>query len=318
MKIFSLNKSDLSKKILQNFQSEEIDNQLKIDKFSDGEFCPFFKKSIRGENVFIIADGHTSDDIIKLLLVIDASKRSGATKINVIYPYVPYSRSDKMDSLRTTIGAKLLSDVLQVAGISNLICIDLHSESISGFYNIPVIHLSSGRIFIDYIKSLNIDNICFTAPDAGASKRNQRLAKAFYNSTNATINKTRNIPNEVAKMELIGSVKDKNVIIYDDMSDTFGTISKASKLIMDNGALSVRAVITHGVLSEGSLENIANSQLTELIISDTVSLTYDKIKKYELIQSIKPKITVISCSDILIKSIYSLLTNNSINEINSI
>lgn len=319
MKIFSLNKTNLSKNIISNFDVTNKDEDLKIDKFLDGELCPIFLKSIRGEEIFIISDGHSSEDIIKLLLTVDAAKRSGAKQVNVVYPYIPYSRSDKFDSMRTTIGSRLISNMLEKSGMDNLICMELHSDSISGFYSVPIIHLSSGKIFINYLKNLNLDNMCFTAPDAGASKRNQKLSKAFKDSINSIISKTRKVPNIVASMELIGTVDGKNVIIHDDIADSFGTISKASNLVMNNGALSCRAIIPHGVLSKGSLDNLYNSSLTELVITDSVNGSEEKLTFYNKnYPDPKPKFTIISCSDIISKSIDSLINKKSINELNEI
>ncbi len=317
MKIFSINKSKLSKDIIDKFQSSDIDSELKIEKFSDGEFCPIFLKSVRHEDIYIMADGHSSEDIIKLLLTIDSAKRSGCNSVSVVMPYLPYSRSDKNDHIRQSISAKVLADLLTNSGVSNLITIDLHNNSIQGFYNIPVIHLLSNRIFVNYIKSLNIDNICFVAPDHGATKRTLSMAKNFDNSTFAVIDKKRTKPNEIASMTLLNSVKDKNVIIIDDLGDTMGTICKAADLVMSQGALSVRGVLTHPVLSGKALENISQSSLTELIVSDTIPNVYDKLELYKDLKS-DTKISVISCSDLISNSIEKLMKHESINELNSI
>ena len=322
MKIFSLNKSILAKNVLNKFQSEEIDEQLKIEKFSDGEFCPIFKKSIRDEDIFIMADGHSSEDIVKLLLTIDACKRSGAKSTSLIMPYLPYSRSDKNDHIRQSISSKLLADVLSSVGISKLITIDLHNPSITGFYNVPVIHLKPNRIFIEYIKSLNLQNICFVSPDHGATKRTLDFAKNFEGSTFAVIDKKRTKPNEVASMNLLNSVEGKNVIIIDDMGDTMSTICKASNLVIEKGALSVRAVLTHPVLSGISMSNINESPLKELIVSDTITSVYKKVYKYNQEMcwnksgKLSPKINIISCGDLLSNSIENILKKISINDIN--
>lgn len=316
MKIYSLNKSKLAKKVINQFQDEEIDNQLIINKFSDGELCPVFTKSVRQEDIYIMMDGHSSDDIMKLLLTVDAAKRSGCASVSLIAPYLPYSRSDKNDHIRQSISAKLLADIITSAGVSNVITIDLHNNSIQGFYNVPVIHLLSNRIFIEYIKSLNLDDICFVAPDHGATKRTLGLAKHFPDSTFAVIDKKRVKPNEVASMTLLNSVEEKNVIIIDDLGDTMGTICKAADLIMKNGAKSVRGILTHPVLSGNAMQNIANSCLSELIVSDTIVSVYDKIKHYNKDYTDKPKISVISCSDLLTTSINKIICKESINELN--
>jgi ribose-phosphate pyrophosphokinase len=315
MKIYSLNKSILSKKILSNFVEQNFDDYLKIDKFSDGEFCPVFLSSIREEDIYIIFDGHSSEDIIKLLLTIDAAKRSGAKSISVIAPYLPYSRSDKNDHIRQSISAKLLADILTNVGISKIITIDLHNPSIQGFYNVPVIHLLSNKIFINHIKSLNLDNLCFVAPDHGATKRNLLLAKNFENSTFAVIDKKRVKPNEVASMSLINSVKGKNVIIFDDLGDTLGTICKATDLLLENGALSVRGVLTHPVMSGNALNKLSQSKMSELIVSDSIPSIYNKIEFYNQ-SSHNCNVTILSCSGLITNSIEKLQKHESINELN--
>jgi len=320
MKLFSLNKSTLAKSVISEFQSDDIDNFLKIDKFSDGEFCPIFKQSIRDEDIYIMADGHSSDDIIKLLLTIDAAKRAGSGSISVIMPYLPYSRSDKNDHIRQSISSKLLADLLTGIGISKLITIDLHNSSIQAFYNVPVIHLMPNRIFIDYVKSLKLDNLCFVSPDSGAVKRTLNFAKHFDDATFAVIDKKRTKPNEIASMNLLNTVEGKNVIIIDDLGDTMNTICKSASLVMEKGAKSVRAVLTHPVLSGQSMETISKSPLTELIVSDTIVSVYDKVNYYntEICSKIQcPKISIISCSNLLTNSIARLIKHESINELNS-
>lgn len=318
MKIYSLNKSILSKKIIEKLQITDVDQQLKVEKFSDGEFCPIFKQSIRYEDIYIMADGHRSDDIMKLLLTIDAAKRSGAHSVSVIMPYLPYSRSDKNDHIRQSISAKLLADLLTSVGVSQLLTIDLHNSSIQGFYNVPVIHLLANRIFVDYVASLGLEDICFVAPDSGATKRTLGFARHFENPTFSVIDKKRIKPNEIASMTLLNSVEGKNVILVDDLSDTFGTISKSASLVMEKGAKSVRAVLTHPVLSGNAMDNIKNSPLTELIMSDTIVSVYEKVDKYN--EDNKdiccPKISIISCSDLISTSIERLIKKESINELN--
>ena len=255
MKIFSgSNCKMLTHKLLEecNLPDESI-SELKIDKFSDGELLPQFTKSIRHEDVYLVQTSSSSDSIMEILLVADASKRSGCKSFNLISPYMGYARQDKTDHIRSSIGSKMLADIFEKVGISSLLTIDLHSSSIQGFYNIPVIHLNGNVIFIDYLKKLNFENLCIVAPDQGGIKKSIDLAKSFPDSTFAMINKKRIKPNEVHSMELLGDVKDKNVIIIDDIADTLGTIKKASSLIMDKGAESVRAIATHGVLSGKAL-----------------------------------------------------------------
>ena len=285
--------------------SEFIQESLQIDRFSDGEILPLFKNSIRDEDIFFIQTPQSSDEIIETLLVVDAAKRAGCKSFTLVSPFMPYSRQDKTDHIRSSIGSKMIADVLEKAGVTRLMTIDLHSSSIQGFYNIPVIHLNGNKVFIDYIKSLDLEDICIVAPDQGAVKRASDFCKAFPDATFAMINKRRIKPNEVHSMELVGDVKDKNIIIVDDMADTGGTLKKAAGLMMESGAKSVRAVATHGVLSGMAYDNINSSVLSELIVSDSISKP-----------GISDKIKYISCSKLISKSIVALVQKKSIHELN--
>jgi ribose-phosphate pyrophosphokinase len=196
----------------------------------------------------------------------------------------------------------MLADILEKVGMSRIMTIDLHASSIQGFYNVPVIHLNGNKIFIDYIKSLELDNLCIVSPDQGAVKRASDFCKAFPESTFAMINKKRIKPNEIHSMELVGDVTGKNVIIVDDMADTLGTMKKAAEIIMSMGAKSVRAVATHGILSGKAFENLETSMFEELIVSDSIP------------QCAHPKLRVVSCSKLIGKSIMAL--TQSIHELN--
>lgn len=297
MKIFTLNsETHLSKSISRLL---DVSNTLIIEKFEDGEFLPKYTESVRGKDIFLLSQSTSSDNIISTCLSIDAAKRAGANKITLILPYMPYSRQDKLgDHLRSSIGSKMIADIFEKVGISQIISIDLHTDSIPGFFNCPFIHLNGNKIFIDYIKSLNLENICLTSPDQGAIKKNINFAKSFNDTTFAVINKRRIKPNEIHSMELIGDVSNKNVIIVDDLIDTGGTLKKASILLKENGALSIRAIATHGVLSGKAIENIESSELTELIISDTIEINQKS-----------SKINIISCAELLSKSINGLSMN---------
>lgn len=313
MKIFSgTNYKSLTSDIVK--QLESLDSPIKlgdiqIDKFSDGEILPCFKESIRDEDVFFVNSTESPDNIVETLLVVDASKRAGCKSFTLISPFSGYSRQDKTDHLRSSIGSKMLSDVLEKVGVSRLVTIDLHASAIQGFYNIPVIHLNGNKIFIDYIRSLKLDNMCIIAPDQGAVKRASDFCKAFPDATFAMINKRRIKPNEVHSMELVGDVSNKNVIIVDDMVDTGNTLVKASDLILENGALSVRSVATHGVLS-GKGESIINgSKLSELLISDTIISSKDKSSDI---------IKIVSCDRLIAKAIMAISKKKSINELNTI
>jgi ribose-phosphate pyrophosphokinase len=314
MKIFTgTNNKVLSSKIAQNLEllccvdaSSNFDN-LKIETFSDGEILPLFKESVRNQDVYFVQSTNSSDSIMETLLVVDAAKRAGCSSFNLIAPFMGYSRQDKTDHLISSIGSKVLADILEKVGVTTLLTIDLHASSIQGFYNIPVVHLNGNKIFIDYFKSQNIEDMCIVAPDQGAVKRATDFCKAFPDSTFAMINKKRIKPNEIHSMELVGEVRDKNVIIVDDMADTLGTMKKAADLIMLNGAKSVRAIAIHGILSGNALENLNDSKLSELIISDTIESVLN-------IQN--PKLKIVSSAPLIAKTINALSQRKSIHEIN--
>jgi ribose-phosphate pyrophosphokinase len=244
---------------------------------------------------------------METLLVVDAAKRAGCKSFNLVSPYMGYSRQDKTDHIRSSIGSKVLADILEKVGVKTLLTIDLHASAIQGFYNIPVIHLNGNKIFIDYFKNQKIEDMCVVSPDQGAVKRATDFCKAFPEATFAMINKKRIKPNEIHSMELVGEVRDKNVIIVDDMADTLGTMKKAADLIMLNGAKSVRAVAIHGILSGKALENLNSSQLSELIVSDTIEYVVD-IKN--------PKLKVVTSAPLIAKTINALNQRKSIHEIN--
>ena len=314
MKIFTgTNNKVLSTKIAQNLEllccsdvSSNFDN-LKIETFSDGEILPLFKESVRNQDVYFVQSTNSSDSIMETLLVVDAAKRAGCSSFTLVSPYMGYSRQDKTDHLRSSIGSKVLADILEKVGVTSLLTIDLHASAIQGFYNIPVIHLNGNKIFIDYFKSQKIEDMCIVAPDQGAVKRATDFCKAFPESTFAMINKKRTKPNEIHSMELVGEVKDKNVIIVDDMADTLGTMKKAADLIMMNGAKSVRAIAIHGILSGNALENLNDSRLSELIISDTIE---------NVLNIQNPKLKVVSSAPLIAKTINALNQRKSIHEIN--
>jgi ribose-phosphate pyrophosphokinase len=308
MKIYS-GSSDirLSKSIMRKLDIDS--NQLNIEKFSDGEILPRFTESIRDEELFFIQSTKGSDSIVETLLVIDAAKRAGVKSFTLVAPFQGYSRQDKTDHIRSSIGAKMMSDVLEKVGMNRLITIDLHSSSIQGFYNTSVIHLNGNKIFTNYIKNLDLSDIVICAPDHGALKKNTDFGKAFPNAGFAVINKKRIKPNEIHSMELIGDVSGKNVILVDDICDTAGTLCKAAELLKNSGAISIRAIATHGILSGPAIDNINNSVLTEIIVSDTISDVYEK-------QSNCDKLKIISCFELISNAIERLHKNISIHELN--
>ena len=251
-----------------------------ILQFKDGEIQVYFNDTIRGKNVFIIQPTFApADNIIELLITIDAAKRASARNIVAVMPYFGYARQDRKDKPRTSIGAKLMSNLLTAAGVTRIITMDLHADQIQGFFEIPVDHLFASNVFIPYVQSMNLDNICIASPDTGGTKRASTYAKAL-NCDLVIGYKHREKQNEVASLQIIGDVKDKNVIIVDDMIDTAGTLCKAAGRIKEMGAKSVRAMCAHGLFSGSAIENIENSVLDEVLITDTVPLrrSCDKIK----------------------------------------
>ena len=319
MKIFSgTSNPDLADSICEILNKKTLDNsftrgRLKIDKFSDGEILPLFEESVRGEDILFVQSTTTSDNIMETLLVIDAAKRADCKSFTLISPFQGYSRQDKTDHLRSSIGSKMLADILETVGMSRIITVDLHASSIQGFYDVPIIHLNGNKIFIEHIRKNQIEDLTIIAPDQGAVKRASDFCKAFPESTFAMINKKRVKPNEIHSMELVGDVEGRNVVIVDDMADTLGTLKKASELIMEKGAKSVRAIATHGILSGGAMENLYSSQLTELMVSDSIPSTLQKEK-----DQVGDKLKVISCDNIIARTIWGLKTRKSIHEINMI
>lgn len=310
MKIFSgSNYQNLSSEISSNLSIEL--GEIRIDKFSDGEILPCFKESIRDEDVFFINSTDSSDSIIETLLVVDAAKRAGCKSFTLVSPYSGYSRQDKTDHLRSSIGSKMLADIFEKTGVTRLITIDLHASSIQGFYNIPVIHLNGNKVFINYIKSLGLDNICIVSPDQGAVKRASDFCKVFPSATFAMINKKRIKPNEIHSMELIGDVDGKNVIIVDDMADTLGTMKKAADLLVEKGAISIMGIATHGVLSGGALVNLKESKINKFLVSDSIN-------KPDQIDITNGKLEYVSCAKLISDSISAISQKRSIHEINHI
>lgn len=249
-------------------------------RFSDGELQVSYEESIRGQSVFIIQSTMPpADNLMELLLLIDAAKRASARHIVAVIPYYGYARQDRKDKPRVAIGAKLVADMLAAAGATRVMTMDLHADQIQGFFDVPVDHLYASTIFLPYIQSLNLDNLTIAAPDMGGSKRANAYAK-HLNAELVICYKQRIKHNEVENMTAIGEIEGRNIILVDDLVDTGGTLCKAAEMMMERGAKSVRAVCTHPVLSGKAYENINNSKLTELIVTDTIPLKQhsDKIK----------------------------------------
>jgi ribose-phosphate pyrophosphokinase len=281
-----------------------------INQFSDGEFQPEINDSIRGNHIFIIQSTHQpSDNLMELLMLIDACKRASAKYISVVMPYYGYARQDRKDRPRVSIASKLVADLLTVAGASRVMTMDVHADQIQGFFNIPLDHLFGSSIFIPYINGLGLDNLCFAAPDVGSTKRTRFYAQQF-NCDMVICDKYRKVHNQVAEMTLIGDVKGKNVILIDDIIDTGNTLCKAADLLKERGALSVRAMCTHPVLSGKAIENIANSSLVDITISDSIPLKtpHEKIK----VISIAHLFSTAIMSTFEYKSIHSLFIQNTL------
>lgn len=274
-----------------------------INTFSDGEFQPSFEESVRGADVFIIQSTFPpSDNLMELLLMVDAAKRASARRIVAIMPYFGLARQDRKDKPRVPIGAKLVANMLAAAGVTRIMTMDLHADQIQGFFEVPVDHLFASTIFIPYIKSLNLENLTMASPDMGGTKRANAYAK-FLHAEVAVCYKQRKKANVIEDMFLIGDVEGRDVIIIDDMVDTAGTLVKAAEIMKEKGALSVRAIATHPILSGDAYQRIQNSKLTELIVTDSIPLSQQS-----------DKIKVISVADLFSNIIKKVFNHESISE----
>ena len=241
-------------------------------QFSDGEFVVSYEQSIRGKDVFLVQSTFpNSDNLMELLLMIDAAKRASARQINAVIPYFGWARQDRKDKPRVSIGAKLIADLLSTAGIDRLITMDLHADQIQGFFDLPVDHIYASKVFIPYLRSLNIENLAIAAPDMGGAKRANAYAKELACPV-IICHKSRERANVVASITAIGDVEGKNIVIVDDLIDTAGTLVKAAEVLMEKGAASVRACATHAVLSGPAYDRINNSCLKEVFVTDTIPL----------------------------------------------
>lgn len=269
--IFSGRASEyLAEKIAKSYGKKL--GEVKLSVFSDGEFQVSYEETIRGNEVFIIQSTFPPlDNFFELLMMIDAAKRASAKNIIAVIPYMAFARQDRKDKPRVAIGAKLIANLLTAAGVDRIITMDLHADQIQGFFDIPVDHLYASSIFIPYFQQLNLINLTMASPDTGGTKRAAAYAK-FMNTDFVICYKQRAKPNEVEKLTLVGDVEGRDVIVVDDIIDTATTITMAADMMMERGALSVRAVCTHPVLSGDAYEKICNSKLTEVIVSDTIPL----------------------------------------------
>jgi len=277
---------------------------VEIMQFSDREFQPSFSETVRGCEVFIIQSTMPPfDNLMELLYLVDAAKRSSAHKINVVIPYFGCARQDRKDKPRVPIGAKLVANLLTAAGIDRIITMDLHADQIQGFFDVPVDHLFASRIFLPYLKSCHFENLCMASPDTGGTRRAATYAK--YLEADLVIGfKQRARPNEIAELQIIGNVENKNVVLLDDIIDTAGTICKAASVIKKMGAKSVRAMCVHPVLSGKAYENIERSDLEKLIVTDSIPLKRQS-----------DKITVVSVDRLFASAIKSVVTNESLDKL---
>ena len=244
------------------------------------------------------------ENFFEMLLTVDAARRASAREVVLVIPYLPHSRQERRDNQRTSISSRMIAEIIQLMGADRLITIDLHTNAIEGFYRIPMDPLVSLRLFVDHIRNKNTDNLCLCSPDFGGIKRIKQYKKHFENADMVVINKERLKPNQVAHMEIIGEPRGKNIIIIDDLVDTAGTLCSAADLLIENGALSVCAYCTHGILSGSAIDNLNKSKIQKLYISDTIVEHVDH-----------PKIEIVSCAEILAKAIENLLSNKSFSEI---
>ncbi|MCK9338892.1 MAG: ribose-phosphate pyrophosphokinase [Bacteroidales bacterium] len=270
----------LAEKISQNLHIPLLDEE--IVQFKDGEIQAYYNETIRGKHVFIIQPTFSpAENIMELLILIDAAKRASAAEIIAVIPYFGYSRQDRKDKPRTSIGAKLMANLLTAAGINRLITMDLHADQIQGFFEIPVDHLYASTVFLPYIRNLNWDNLCIVSPDTGGTKRASTYAK-FLNCDFAIGFKQRERANEVASLQIIGNVKNKNVILLDDIMDTGGTLCKAAIRVKELGAEKVYAMCTHALLSGNAMENLENSAIDKIVVTDTIPLAHPS-EKFEVV-----------------------------------
>ncbi|MBD1397949.1 ribose-phosphate pyrophosphokinase [Pontibacter sp. JH31] len=278
---------------------------LELLRFSDGEMAPHFNESVRGAEVFLVQSTFPpSDNLMELMLMVDAAKRASAHKVIVVMPYYGYARQDRKDKPRVSIGSKVVANAIQSCGADRLMTCDLHAGQIQGFFDIPVDHLDGSAIFVPYLRSLNLgSDLIFASPDVGGVVRTRAFAKNF-GAEMVVCDKHRKRANEIASMQVIGDVEGMDVVLVDDMVDTAGTITQAAKLLKEKGAKTVRAIATHPVLSGPAYERIENSVLEELVVSDTIPLRQDC-----------SKIKVLSFSELFARAINNVVTHESISSL---
>ena len=286
---------------------------VKIERFSDGEYAATFEDSVRGQSVYLIQSTNpTADNLMELLLMIDAAKRASAYKVIAVIPYFGWARQDRKDKPRVSIGAKLVANIIQVAGADRVIVVDLHAEQIQGFFDIPVDHLYGSNVLAPYVENLGLDNLIIASPDVGGSKRAANFCKKLHLQTGKEVPmvicyKNRSGANQVGEMRVLGDVAGKDVVILDDIVDTAGTLCKAAKVMKDAGAKSVRAVISHGIMSGNACQNVMESELEELVITD--SIPFDTTRC--------PKVKIVSMAIPIANTVLAIQEHRSISEQNS-
>ena len=302
-KVFSgTNSRYLAEKICESLKCPL--GKMKIEHFSDGEFSVSYEESIRGQYVYLVQSTFpNSDNLMELLLMIDAAKRASAYKVIAVIPYFGWARQDRKDKPRVSIAVKLIADMLSVAGVDRVITMDLHADQIQGFFNVPVDHLYGSTIFIPFIKSLDTENLVIASPDVGGSKRAGSYSK-HLGVPMVLCHKTREKANVVGEMTIIGDVEGKDVIITDDMVDTAGTLCMAADLMMKNGAKSVRAIVTHGVMSGAATQRVMDSALSEIVFTDSIPFDCKKCDK----------VRILSIADMFADTIYRVQEHKSISE----
>lgn len=279
IKIFSGSASRYLAESISDFFGSPL-GEVELQKFSDGEMQVHYKESIRGSDIFIVQSTFPpADNLMELLLLVDAAKRASANQVIVVMPYYGYARQDRKFTARVSIGAKLVANLLVAAGADRIVTMDLHAGQIQGFFDLPFDHLDATAVFVPYLKDLQLENLVIASPDIGGSARARKYAN-FLGADLIIVDKYRVRPNEVAGMQVIGDAKDKNIVLVDDLVDTAGTISKAANILVEEGALSVRAMITHPILSGPAYDRIIDSSLSELVVTDTIPLKrqHEKIR----------------------------------------
>ncbi|MEX0291074.1 MAG: ribose-phosphate pyrophosphokinase [Flavobacteriaceae bacterium] len=299
-KIFACTQSTTLGENIAKAYGAELGNVI-FSRYSDGEFQPSFEESVRGARIFIIGSTNpSSENLMEMLLMLDAAKRASARHITAVMPYFGWARQDRKDKPRVPIAAKLVAKMLEAAGATRIITMDLHADQIQGFFEKPVDHLYASTLFLPYLKGLGLENLTIASPDMGGSKRAYAYSKALQSDV-VICYKQRAKANVISHMELIGDVQGKNVVLVDDLVDTAGTLTRAADLMMERGAISVRAITTHALLSGDAYEKIEKSKLLELIVTDSIPT---KIKS--------DKVKVLSCAELFADVMHRVHHNTSI------